>query len=53
MCFDQAQQILFVWSIHATCFGHTDHPQALKHMILKLKNLKYIPNVFSVSKSRV
>ena len=28
---------LLVSSMHATCFGCADHPQALKHMTIKLK----------------
>jgi len=32
----QPQKIL-VLSTHATCISHTDHPQAFKYMILKLK----------------
>jgi len=37
MCSCQPQQILLVLSIHATYFGHTDHTQAFKYMILELQ----------------
>jgi len=33
----QPQQILLFSSTHATCFGRTNHPQALNTRYLKLK----------------
>jgi len=45
-CCHQPRQILLVLSLHATCFGHTNHPKAFKYMILKLKiQCMYILNL--------
>ena len=51
------QQIILILSVRATCFGHTDHLQTFKCIILKLKtqgiytgcprrNVKYFGRVF-------
>jgi hypothetical protein len=42
MCCCQAQQILLVSSIYATCFGYIDHPHAFKYMTLKFKLHIYV-----------
>ena len=44
----QSQQILLVPSTQATCFGHTDHPNALNVLYLKLK-IKCIFNELVIS----
>jgi hypothetical protein len=53
-CCCQQQHILLVMSIHATCFGRTDHRQTFKNNILKF-NIKcmYILNLWNLTNSTV
>jgi len=42
MCCYQAQQILLVPSIRATCFSRTDNPQALEYVLFKVQYKMHI-----------
>ena len=42
MCCHQPQQILFVVSVHATCFSHTDHPQTFNPLNTELNPICHL-----------